>query len=72
LQYSTGWRFKKRPGIDYFLSQVGPPTFEVVVYSQEQGMVRKLCIVTFIYNAVVNIIVIIIIIIVIVVFFVVV
>ncbi|XP_076442911.1 mitochondrial import inner membrane translocase subunit TIM50-like [Babylonia areolata] len=36
--YSTGWRFKKRPGIEYFLSQVGPPLFEVVIYSQEQGM----------------------------------
>ncbi|KAL8590109.1 hypothetical protein ACOMHN_034340 [Nucella lapillus] len=36
--YSTGWRFKKRPGIEYFLNQVGPPLFEVVVYSQEQGM----------------------------------
>ncbi|XP_070182115.1 mitochondrial import inner membrane translocase subunit TIM50-like isoform X1 [Littorina saxatilis] len=36
--YSTGWRFKKRPGIDYFLQQVGPPLFEVVIYSQEQGL----------------------------------
>ncbi|KAK7487161.1 hypothetical protein BaRGS_00021656 [Batillaria attramentaria] len=36
--YSTGWRFKKRPYIDYFLEQVGPPMFEVVIYSQEQGM----------------------------------
>ncbi|RUS85071.1 hypothetical protein EGW08_007165 [Elysia chlorotica] len=36
--YSTGWRFKKRPGIDYFLQQVGPPLFEVVIYSQEAGM----------------------------------
>lgn len=36
--YSTGWRFKKRPHIDYFLEQVGPPLFEVVIYSQEQGM----------------------------------
>ena len=39
MQYSTGWRFKKRPGIDYFLQQVGPPLFEVVIYSQEQGLV---------------------------------
>ena len=39
LQYSTGWRFKKRPGIEYFLQQVGPPLFEVVIYSQEQGLV---------------------------------
>ncbi|XP_012942462.1 mitochondrial import inner membrane translocase subunit TIM50 [Aplysia californica] len=36
--YNTGWRFKKRPGIDYFLSQVGPPLFEVVIYSSESGM----------------------------------
>ncbi|XP_014676292.1 PREDICTED: mitochondrial import inner membrane translocase subunit TIM50-like [Priapulus caudatus] len=35
--YGTGWRFKKRPGIDYFLQQVGPPLFEVVIYTQEQG-----------------------------------
>ncbi|CAK8686397.1 unnamed protein product [Clavelina lepadiformis] len=34
----TGWRFKKRPGIDYFLSQVGPPLFEVVVFTRETGM----------------------------------
>uniref|UniRef100_A0A2C9JZ92 Mitochondrial import inner membrane translocase subunit TIM50 n=1 Tax=Biomphalaria glabrata TaxID=6526 RepID=A0A2C9JZ92_BIOGL len=36
--YGTGWRFKKRPGIDYFLQQVGPPLFEVVIYSSEAGM----------------------------------
>ncbi|XP_025105179.1 mitochondrial import inner membrane translocase subunit TIM50-like [Pomacea canaliculata] len=36
--YGTGWRFKKRPGIDYFLHQVGPPLFEIVIYTQEQGM----------------------------------
>ena len=42
LQYSTGWRFKKRPGIEYFLQQVGPPLFEVVIYSQEQGLVSLL------------------------------
>ncbi|XP_074658991.1 mitochondrial import inner membrane translocase subunit TIM50-C-like [Tubulanus polymorphus] len=35
--YGTGWRFKKRPGIDYFLQQVGPPLFEVVIYTREQG-----------------------------------
>ena len=34
----TGWRFKKRPGIDYFLSQVGPPLFEVVIFTRETGM----------------------------------
>nr|CAH0099482.1 unnamed protein product [Daphnia galeata] len=35
--YQTGWRFKKRPGIDFFLAQVGPPTFEVVIYTAEQA-----------------------------------
>ncbi|XP_034240822.1 mitochondrial import inner membrane translocase subunit TIM50-C-like isoform X2 [Thrips palmi] len=36
--YQTGWRFKKRPGVDYFLEQVAPPLFEVVVYTAESGM----------------------------------
>ncbi|XP_071081239.1 mitochondrial import inner membrane translocase subunit TIM50-like [Haliotis cracherodii] len=36
--YGTGWRFKKRPGIEYFLQQVGPPMFEIVIYTSEQGM----------------------------------
>ncbi|KAL5008938.1 hypothetical protein ScPMuIL_014519 [Solemya velum] len=35
--YGTGWRFKKRQFVDYFLQQVGPPLFEVVVYTGEQG-----------------------------------
>ncbi|CAG0882049.1 unnamed protein product [Darwinula stevensoni] len=35
--YQTGWRFKKRPGVDFFLQQVGPPLFEVVIYTSEQG-----------------------------------
>ncbi|KAG8227790.1 hypothetical protein J437_LFUL006424 [Ladona fulva] len=35
--YQTGWRFKKRPGVDFFLSQVGPPLFEVVIYTAELG-----------------------------------
>lgn len=35
--YKTGWRFKKRPYIDYFLKQCGPPQFEIVIYTQEQG-----------------------------------
>ncbi|XP_065320527.1 mitochondrial import inner membrane translocase subunit TIM50-like isoform X2 [Gordionus sp. m RMFG-2023] len=35
--YGTGWRFKKRPGVDFFLQQVGPPLFEVVIYTAEQG-----------------------------------
>ncbi|XP_015601101.1 mitochondrial import inner membrane translocase subunit TIM50-C [Cephus cinctus] len=36
--YLTGWRFKKRPGVDYFLDAVAPPQFEIVVYTSEQGM----------------------------------
>lgn len=36
--YRTGWRFKKRPGIDQFLQQVGPPLFEVVIFTAETGM----------------------------------
>jgi len=40
MQYKTGWRFKKRPGVDHFLEQVAPPLFEVVVFTAEQGMVR--------------------------------
>ncbi|XP_053404888.1 mitochondrial import inner membrane translocase subunit TIM50-C-like isoform X2 [Mercenaria mercenaria] len=36
--YKSGWRFKKRPGIDYFLRTVGPPTFEVVIFTKESGM----------------------------------
>ncbi|XP_029040387.1 mitochondrial import inner membrane translocase subunit TIM50-C-like [Osmia bicornis bicornis] len=36
--YETGWRFKKRPGVDQFLEAVAPPQFEIVVYTAEQGM----------------------------------
>ncbi|KAL0271586.1 UNVERIFIED_CONTAM: hypothetical protein PYX00_008638 [Menopon gallinae] len=36
--YQTGWRFKKRPGVDHFLEQVAPPLFEVVVFTAEAGM----------------------------------
>lgn len=35
--YANGWRFKKRPGVEYFLQQVGPPLFELVIYTSEQG-----------------------------------
>lgn len=35
--YYTGWRFKKRPAVDFFLQQVGPPLFEVIVYTKENG-----------------------------------
>ncbi|XP_039257050.2 mitochondrial import inner membrane translocase subunit TIM50-like [Styela clava] len=34
----TGWRFKKRPGIDYFLATVGPPLYEIVIFTRETGM----------------------------------
>lgn len=35
--YQTGWRFKKRPGIDYFLESLHG-MYEVVIYTAEQGM----------------------------------
>lgn len=35
--YQTGWRFKKRPGLDHFLESLSG-TFEIVVYTAEQGM----------------------------------
>lgn len=35
--YSTGWRFKKRPGLDYFLENLHG-IYEIVVYTAEQGM----------------------------------
>lgn len=33
--YNTGWRFKKRPGLDYFIKEVGYPVYEVVIYTKE-------------------------------------
>lgn len=36
--HKHGWRFQKRPGVDMFLSQVGYPHFEVVIYSTENAM----------------------------------
>ncbi|OQV11923.1 Mitochondrial import inner membrane translocase subunit TIM50-C [Hypsibius exemplaris] len=35
--YGTGWRFKKRPGVDYFLEQLAGPYFEIVIYTNEQA-----------------------------------
>ncbi|XP_055381262.1 mitochondrial import inner membrane translocase subunit TIM50-C-like [Condylostylus longicornis] len=35
--YQTGWRFKKRPGVDYFLEQTAKH-FEIVVFTAGQGM----------------------------------
>ncbi|CAB3397918.1 unnamed protein product [Caenorhabditis bovis] len=36
--YKTGYRFLKRPALDYFLDVIGYPNFEVVVYSSESMM----------------------------------
>uniref|UniRef100_A0A7E4V871 Mitochondrial import inner membrane translocase subunit TIM50 n=1 Tax=Panagrellus redivivus TaxID=6233 RepID=A0A7E4V871_PANRE len=36
--YTTGYRFKKRPALDYFLDVVGYPNFEVVIYTSESSM----------------------------------
>jgi import inner membrane translocase subunit TIM50 len=33
--YQTGWRFKKRPFLDQFLQQCGPPLFETVAFTQD-------------------------------------
>lgn len=33
--FATGWRYKKRPGMDYFIEQVKYPTFEVVLFTRE-------------------------------------
>ncbi|CAH0562605.1 unnamed protein product [Brassicogethes aeneus] len=35
--YNTGWRFKKRPGLDYFLESLHG-LYEIVIYTAEQGM----------------------------------
>lgn len=35
--YETGWRFKKRPGVDFLLHHCAPPLFEIVIYTNEQG-----------------------------------
>lgn len=35
--YQTGWRFKKRPGVDNFLENLAR-NFEIVVYTADQGM----------------------------------
>ncbi|XP_075234117.1 mitochondrial import inner membrane translocase subunit TIM50-C-like [Lycorma delicatula] len=36
--YQTGWRFKKRPGVDKFLELVTMPLFELVVFTSEQSV----------------------------------
>ncbi|XP_027031070.1 mitochondrial import inner membrane translocase subunit TIM50 isoform X2 [Tachysurus fulvidraco] len=34
---ATGWRFKKRPGIDYLFQQLSP-LYEIVIFTSETGM----------------------------------
>uniref|UniRef100_A0A8C2HK22 Mitochondrial import inner membrane translocase subunit TIM50 n=1 Tax=Cyprinus carpio TaxID=7962 RepID=A0A8C2HK22_CYPCA len=34
---ATGWRFKKRPGIDYLFQQL-TPLYEIVIFTSETGM----------------------------------
>lgn len=36
--YQTGWRFKKRPGIDNFLEQLAGQ-FEIVIFTADQGTI---------------------------------
>jgi len=36
--HKHGWRFQKRPGVDIFVSQLGYPEFELVVYTTENAM----------------------------------
>lgn len=35
--YQTGWRFKKRPGVDQFLQTVANSDYEVVIFTSENG-----------------------------------
>lgn len=34
----TGWRFKRRPAVEYFLKSLGYPRSELVVYTSEHGL----------------------------------
>ena len=36
--YGTGWRFKKRPHLEYFLQSIAAPLYEIVIYTQDSGM----------------------------------
>ena len=38
FQHKHGWRFQKRPGVDMFMSQIGYPHFELVIYTKENAM----------------------------------
>lgn len=40
-QLATGWRFKKRPGIDYLFQQLAP-LYEIVIFTAETGMVSDI------------------------------
>ena len=35
--FKTGWRFKKRPYVDYFLHNCGPPVFEAVIFTSDSA-----------------------------------
>ncbi|KAG7300499.1 hypothetical protein JYU34_016130 [Plutella xylostella] len=35
--YQTGWRFKKRPGVDQFLQQVASSDYEVIIFTNENA-----------------------------------
>ncbi|XP_063627312.1 mitochondrial import inner membrane translocase subunit TIM50-C-like [Cydia splendana] len=35
--YQTGWRFKKRPGVDQFLQTVAASDFEVIIFTSENA-----------------------------------
>ncbi|KAI8434449.1 hypothetical protein MSG28_012472 [Choristoneura fumiferana] len=35
--YQTGWRFKKRPGVDQFLQTVASADFEVIIFTSENA-----------------------------------
>ncbi|XP_047647929.1 mitochondrial import inner membrane translocase subunit TIM50 isoform X1 [Phacochoerus africanus] len=37
---ATGWRFKKRPGIETLFQQLAP-LYEIVIFTSETGMVRR-------------------------------
>ena len=33
--FETGWRFKKRPGVDFLLETIAMPKYEVVIFTSE-------------------------------------
>jgi len=39
MQMKMGWRFKKRPGLDYFLQKVAEAGYEVVIFTKETAAV---------------------------------